>query len=152
MFRTIIAVALVAFAGTLFGEEPAASEEASKLAGTYRFVSGAKHGGEASAEDLATSKVSITAKEIIATNGENQRTYVATYTLDTSKTPWRITMESLVPTIGAKAEGLVSLEGDTLKLIYALPGGETPTEFRTREKQHMWTLKAEPKPGERSKE
>ena len=32
-------------------------------------------------------------------------------------------------------------EGDTVKICYALPGGETPTEFSTKEKQHCFVLK-----------
>jgi uncharacterized protein (TIGR03067 family) len=132
---------------TAFAEEPTDADAAS-LAGTYRFVSGEKYGGEEPAENLKQSKVSITAGEIIATDQDNKRSYVATYKLDTTKKPWRISMESIVPTIGAKAEGLVSKDGDTLKLIYALPGGDLPTEFKTKEKQLMWVLKADKKPGD----
>jgi|GEM_PF-1426125 len=119
------------------------NRETSDLAGRYSFVSGEKNGGESPDENLKDSKVSITAKEIIATDKSDKRTYVATYTLDKSKEPWRISMESLVPTIGAKAEGLVSVDGETLKIIYALPGAEAPTEFKTKKGQHLWVLKAE---------
>ena len=43
------------------------------------------------------------------------------------------------------AKGLIEKKGDTVKLIYALPGGETPTEFKTKEKQLMFVLKNERK-------
>jgi len=32
-------------------------------------------------------------------------------------------------------------QGDTVTLVYALPVGAAPTEFKTREKQMMFTLK-----------
>jgi hypothetical protein len=38
-------------------------------------------------------------------------------------------------------EGLIASEGETVKLIYALPGGKAPTEFKTAEKQQMFVLK-----------
>ena len=38
--------------------------------------------------------------------------------------------------------GLVKKEGDTVTLIYALPGGRPPTDFMTTEKQQMFVLKA----------
>ena len=145
MRRPIVSLCLtlsvLALAPIAKGQE-ASEKQAASLAGRYSFVSGEKNGGEAPEESLKDSKVSITAKEIIATDRSNKRTYMATYTLDTSKKPWRISMESLVPTIGAKAEGLVAIEGDTLKIVYALPGSEAPREFRTKEGQHLWVLKA----------
>ena len=42
---------------------------------------------------------------------------------------------------GGTAEGLIKRDGNTVMLIYALPGGETPTEFKTKEKQQMFTMK-----------
>ncbi len=43
------------------------------------------------------------------------------------------------------AKGLIEKDGDTVKLIYALPGGEMPTEFKTKEKQLMFVMKNENK-------
>jgi hypothetical protein len=44
---------------------------------------------------------------------------------------------------GEIARGLVKKEGDTLHLIYALPTGEIPAGFKTREKQLMFVMKKE---------
>ena len=41
----------------------------------------------------------------------------------------------------ADSRGLVKKEGDTLTLVYALPGGETPKEFKAGEKQHLFVMK-----------
>ena len=152
MRRFLICLSLVLTALALpfaNAADEATDSDAAQLAGVYRFVSGEKNGGEAPDENLKQSKVSITAKEIVATDQADKRTYVATYKLDTSKKPWRISMESILPAVGAKAEGLIEKDGDTVKIIYALPGGETPTEFKTKEMQHLWVLKAQAKPGEK---
>jgi hypothetical protein len=42
---------------------------------------------------------------------------------------------------GEIARGLIEQEGETVRLIYALPTGEIPTEFKTKEKQLMFVLK-----------
>ena len=41
----------------------------------------------------------------------------------------------------AVAKGLIEKDGDTVRLIYALPDGQTPTEFKTGEKQLMFVMK-----------
>ena len=40
-----------------------------------------------------------------------------------------------------KAMGVIGIDGDMIKLCYNLPGGEVPTDFRTKEKQHCFVLK-----------
>ena len=35
---------------------------------------------------------------------------------------------------------VIELKGQTLKVCYALPGGKTPTGFKTGEKQHLIVL------------
>jgi hypothetical protein len=42
---------------------------------------------------------------------------------------------------GDKAPGLIQKSGDTVKLIYALPDGKPPTEFKTEEGQQLFVLK-----------
>lgn len=153
---TLLALLPLLFTATLLaasahgdeaGDKPATKKDA-PLAGVYRFEGGQKNGGEAASEDLKQAKVSITATEIVATDKDDNRTYMATYTLDTAQKPWRIRMESILPAVGAKADGLVEMQDDGIvRIIYALPGGEMPTEFKTKEKQHMWVLKAERKDG-----
>ena len=67
----------------------------------------------------------------------------ATYTLDTSKSPWVIHMTSTAPTEGQKADGLIEKKGNEIRLIYALPGrgASAPTEFKTQKGQQMFVLK-----------
>jgi hypothetical protein len=42
---------------------------------------------------------------------------------------------------GEIARGLIAKEGDELHLVYALPTGEIPARFRTREKPLMFVMK-----------
>jgi hypothetical protein len=51
-------------------------------------------------------------------------------------------IEKSGPTKGEKARGLIEKRGNTVKLIYALPGGDMPTSFeKTIDKQMMFVLK-----------
>ena len=47
---------------------------------------------------------------------------------------------------GEVARGLIQQDKDddyVVRLVYALPTGETPTEFKTKEKQLMFVMKKE---------
>ena len=49
------------------------------------------------------------------------------------------------PELGARvteiARGLIQKDGDTVRLIYALPTGEVPAGFKTKEKQLLFVMK-----------
>lgn len=85
------------------------------------------------------------AKNAITTYDKDMKeVYVATYELDTSQEPWRIKMKATLTPVNGKgtiAEGLIEKDGETVRLIYALPGGKSPTEFQTSEGQQMFVLK-----------
>jgi uncharacterized protein (TIGR03067 family) len=86
--------------------------------------------------------VHIAKDTITVRDKDKKETFHATYKVSTTARPWGIAMESVDgPDKGQIAKGLVHKEGDTLKLIYALPGGDAPTDFKTRDKQMMFTLK-----------
>jgi hypothetical protein len=51
---------------------------------------------------------------------------------------WQITMISTkAPEVGTVSKGLVVTDQNRVKLIYALPDGRTPTDFRAGEQQQM---------------
>ena len=116
-----------------------------KLHGMYEIVSGERNGSKITADRLKEVGVRIASNAITTVDKDKKEVYVATYEVDTSKKPWRIRMKAtVVPKGGEKgtpAEGLISSEGETVKLIYALPGGKAPTEFKTGDKQQMFVLK-----------
>ena len=147
------------------GTRPA-DDKATSLVGTYTVVSGEKDGKPLPKEGFEGAVVKITDKTMVGTDKDKKEFYSASYTLDTSKTPWTITMTTTAHGTTARkddkkdkeerkdgdkgekpatetmnASGLVKVDGDTLTIIYALPGGKAPTEFKTGEKQQMFVLK-----------
>ena len=115
----------------------------SKLEGTYTIVSGEEGGKPIPEQRIKGSIVKFTADKITATDKDRKEFFAATYKLDTSKTPHRIMMKSTTPK-ESETTGLVEKKGETMRIIYALPGGEEPTEFKTKEKQQMFVLKPAP--------
>lgn len=110
------------------------------LEGGYTLVSGEENGKPAPEERIKGSIVRFTGDKIVATDKDKKEFFAAEYKLDTSKTPWVITMTSKQPK-EATTTGLIKKEGDTITIIYALPGGETPKEFKTKDKQNLFVLK-----------
>lgn len=116
---------------------------AEKLAGSYMVVSGEKYGGKGPKEDINDTKVTFTKDKVTIYDKGDKELYVQTYKLDPSQKPCVITMTSTFPekAVGSTAKGLIMMEGETVKLIYALPDGEMPTDFKTKEKQLMFVMK-----------
>ena len=113
----------------------------SPIAGDYSIVSGEEHGQPTPADRLKGAVVAISGNTITGTDQTRKTIFGSTYTLDTKATPWAIRMKSTTPKADEEAMGLVKKEGTTLTIIYALPGGAAPTEFKTKEKQNMFVLK-----------
>jgi len=111
-----------------------------KLEGSYTVVSGEENGKAVPAEKVKGSVVRFTSDTILGTDKDKKEFFSAKYTLDTARTPWTIRMTSTAPK-EAEAVGLIKKEGDTVTLIYALPGAPAPTEFKTKDRQNMFVLK-----------
>jgi uncharacterized protein (TIGR03067 family) len=145
----VLSLALVggAASGTRAEDKKADEKKAaSSLEGGYTIVSG-EHGGKMIPEaEIKGSVVRFTGNQILGTDKDKKEFFSATYTLDTSKTPWVINMTSKQPK-EEKTTGLIKKEGDTVTIIYALPGGEAPKEFKTKEKQNLFVLKSAGKGG-----
>jgi len=136
----LVALGLNVRAADNKAEKPDA-KDASKLEGRYELVGGEESGKQTPAEHIKGSVVIITGNAIVGTDKDKKEFFSCTYKLDTSSKPWKITMTSKEPKQGDKAEGVVEVSGDTLKICYALPGGKTPTSFKTEEKQNCFVLK-----------
>lgn len=140
-----------------------------KLDGTYTIVSGERDGQPIPAERIKGALVKFTDRAVVGTDKDKQEFFAATYTVDTSKTPWAIRMTSTMrgdakdkeekkeaekgksdkPDEAKKTTaGLIKQDGDTVTIVYALPGGETPTDFKAGKNQHLFVMKPEKK-GER---
>jgi uncharacterized protein (TIGR03067 family) len=112
-----------------------------QLIGEYRIISGERNGAPIDQKELHNSIINITDKTITAFDKERKETFAATYTIDTSRTPWHITMISTkAPETGVIAKGLIQADQNSVKLIYALPNGGQPTEFKAGERQQLFVM------------
>lgn len=123
-----------------------------KLSGTYTIVSGEEEGKPVPTERIEGSTVVFTETSVMGTDKAKKEFFSANYTIDTSKTPWVINMTSAGPAdkkdkddkksaAKTSSTGLIKMDGDTVTIIYAMPGGKAPTEFKTGEKQQMFIMK-----------
>lgn len=111
------------------------------LTGEYRIIGGERSGAPIDQNELNNAAIIISDTTIIAYDKERKEMFAATYTLETTHTPWQITMISTkAPEVGQVAKGLIRAEQDKIKLVYALPNGQTPTDFRAGEQQQMFVL------------
>lgn len=115
--------------------------DTSKLEGTYTVVSGKRDGKDLPKSDFDKSVVFIEKGKIYGHDKEKKEFFGATYTIDAKQKPWKISMVSTSPKKGEKAEGVIEVDGDTVKLAYALPGGKTPTTFEAGKDQQLFVLK-----------
>lgn len=111
------------------------------LTGNYRIVSGERNGTAIDQNELNNASITISDSTITAYDKERKETFIATYTLETKQKPWTITMTSVkAPETGAIAKGLIEADKNSVKLIYALPHGQPPTDFRAGEQQQMFVM------------
>jgi uncharacterized protein (TIGR03067 family) len=136
------ACAVLGVAAVLVAAAGAEDKGATKLEGDYVLVSAEKNGQPVPDERVRGSMVRFTENRIVATDKDKKETYVASYKVDSSGKPCKIAMTSeIAPTQGVSTKGLVEQDGESIRLIYALPGGDEPTEFKTKDKQLMVVLK-----------
>jgi len=126
--------------GTKAAEEKSGKVDARRLKGTYTVVKGERDGKALPADHFKGSVVTFTESKIFGTDKAKKEFFSANYTVDTNSTPATIRMMSTAPRKD-KADGVIETDGDTIRICYALPGGETPRTFKTAVKQHCFTLK-----------
>jgi uncharacterized protein (TIGR03067 family) len=132
----LVAVVLVLVAPAAWTNAREDSKDAAKLVGTWTITSAEKDGKAEAATTTKGRQVKITRDTITCTDADGKTEMVASYTLDTSKTPWQIEMTCKEgDNKGKKIKGIVKLEDDTLRLCHAKPDGETPTGFKTSDGQ-----------------
>lgn len=122
-----LALCLVAFA---VAQEKKAFD-AAKMVGDWTYESGMRAGDNVDKARLA-SKVAIS-KETFTLAGPDGNKFVMAYKLDAKATPVTIDLDiKSGPVNEGKAEGIISLDGDELKLCYVPQGaGKRPTKFES---------------------
>ena len=112
------------------------------LVGRYVIVAGERDGAKEPEERIKGTIVTFTEDSVVVADKDKKELYSATYKLNATTNPCDITMTSRVESsAGEIARGLIQKEGDTLRLIYALPTGEIPAGFKTKDKQLMFVMK-----------
>jgi uncharacterized protein (TIGR03067 family) len=112
------------------------------LVGRYVIIGGEKDGTKEPEERIKGTTVTFTKGTVVVADKDKKEIYSASYKLNATTNPCDITMTSRVESsAGEIARGLIKKEGDTLQLIYALPTGEIPAAFKTKEKQLMFVMK-----------
>ena len=123
-------------------DKPDKSCTPESLVGRYVIVSGEKEGVKEPEDRVKGTTVTFTKDSVVVVDKDKKEIYSATYKLNATTNPCDITMTSRVEeSAGEIARGLIEKSGDTIRLIYALPTGEIPTEFKTKDKQLMFVLK-----------
>jgi uncharacterized protein (TIGR03067 family) len=137
--------AIVAVAGLASAEEK--KFDATKLEGTWKITEGTKNGTKVEEANLKGEV--IISKDKVTIKGPDM-THVMAFKLDATKSPVEIDMEGKEgPAAGSKAEGIIEVDGDTLKLAYStnIPGfdGKRPTKFESTKdnKAFYFVLKKE---------
>jgi len=112
------------------------------LVGRYVIVSGERDGVKEPEERIKGTTVTFTKESVVVADKDKKEIYAADYKLNATTNPCDITMTSRVESsAGEIARGLIQKEGDTVRLIYALPTGEIPAAFKTKEKQLMFVMR-----------
>lgn len=143
MSRTmlLIGAAAATFVSSRADDKASPGRDGKALVGTYTIVSGERAGAKIPDEEIRGAMVTFTADHVAGTDKDKKEFFAAKYTIDTVAKPIRIKMTSTTPKAGETASGIVELDGDTLKICYNLPGGEAPSEFKTKDKQQCFVLK-----------
>ena len=120
-----------------------ADPEKPKLDGQHQIVAGERDGKALPEADVKGATFRFAGNRLVGANKDGTEFLAADYTLDAVKTPCAIVIK---PTAGSEKgkemHGLIERKEDTIRIIYAGPTGEKPTEFKTKAGQVMFTLQA----------
>jgi uncharacterized protein (TIGR03067 family) len=149
--KTILTLAFLfgfSFAQAADEKKADAKFDAEKMVGKWKMTDG-KMKGKAIEDEKKKGLYEITKDKIHIKGEDGKDAYVMKYTVDAKASPATIDMEITVApveaVVGSKTVGIVSLDGDTLKITYdpTVPTGkDRPTKFDD-DKAHCFTLKRE---------
>src|SRR5262245_58440647 len=126
----LVGVAAVVADDTPKAAPKTATFDPAKLVGDWTYVSGVK-GGEKVEKDRLEGKVTFTKDRITIPAGGDMK-FVMAYKLDTKASPVTIDMEIKEgPVPEGKAKGIITIEGDQVKLCYHPTGGDRPKKFES---------------------
>lgn len=139
LFAAVVAVAAVGGVWAEDKKEPA-KFDASKLEGKWMATEFVKGGEKQDTKDLKDPAV-ITKDTIKVKSAAGE--FEFKYTLDTKADPVAIDMEITAPEglKGAKAKGIIKLDGDKLSLTYdPSPDGKRPEKFESKKETMVHSI------------
>jgi len=120
----------VVFLGAVFVSADDTKGRKDNLEGTWKLTRVVNDGKED--PKAVGGRVEIRDGKISGFDPENKQTFVISYRLNPDRKPSEIDMKIVEgKDRGRTAEGIYSLEGDTLKLCYSYAGGKRPREFKS---------------------
>jgi len=137
----LVLVAGLSFQTYLFSEDAA---EKPKLEGQHGIVAMERNGVALEQSDFKGATLRFNDGKIVGANKDGTEFLTANYTVDSDKKPCNIVLKiTSGSNNGKELQGLIERKDDSIRLIFANPGGEKPTEFKTKENQVMYTLRCE---------
>jgi uncharacterized protein (TIGR03067 family) len=119
------------------------ADEKPKLDGQHQIVAGERDGKALAEDSFKGATFRFAGEKLVGANKDGTEFLVAEYTLDCAKAPCVIVIKPTAGTDkGKEMKGLIERKEDTIRIIYSAPNGAAPTEFKTKEGQAMYTLKA----------
>jgi len=105
--------------------------DASKLVGDWTYVSGEKGGAKIDKKNLE-GKVVVTKDTFTVPSGDPAKPFVMKYTINDKVSPPTIDMTITAgPVKDAKAVGIITIEGEEVKLCYVDGTEKRPTKFES---------------------
>ncbi len=141
---TALSVALL-FVGFVGAEDkkPVAFD-ATKLVGTWQMTSGKKDGADASKEGIESTKLVVEKEKMTLKTGIGD--FVMKYSVNSKVSPIELDLEITdgpdKDAKGTKSKGIISLDGDTVKIAYHPMGGDRPKNFDAKKDSGEYTFTA----------
>jgi uncharacterized protein (TIGR03067 family) len=137
----LVLVAAVSFQTYLFSDDAA---EKPKLEGQHQIQAMERNGTPLNEADFKGATLRFTDGKLVGANKDGTEFITADYTIDSNKKPCAVVLKvTSGSSNGKELQGLIERKDNTIRLIFANPGGERPTEFKTKENQVMYTLNCE---------
>ncbi|HEV3385437.1 MAG TPA: TIGR03067 domain-containing protein [Gemmata sp.] len=137
----LVLVAALSFQTYLFSEDNA---DKPKLEGQHAIVAMERNGTALNEADFKGATIRFTDGKLVGANKDGTEFLTADWTIDSNKKPCAIVLKlTSGSNNGKELQGLIERKDNTIRLVFANPGGDRPTEFKTKENQVMYTLQAE---------
>ena len=128
--KTLVAImAVLIVVSTSAAEKETSANLMSRATGTWSCASATINGKILPDSSVKKLHLTMTATRY-KTERNDEVLFDSTYQLDTTKVPARINMVGTEgDLIGKEAQGIIAVEGDTLKVCYTMPGKPRPAIF-----------------------